>query len=253
MLILLFLIALALLAAVVVYLNPKIVAWPFNLLVSLLEPSKTRQVYFTDEEKEALFPLSKTLEQNWREIALDIRAQNATKNIYSEWERQEPEFWSDWSTINLRLFGIDNPKAEQLNPTLWRLIKDEPSISTALISILKPGKKIKPHVGPYQGVLRYHLGLQIPKKSNSHIVLDNEKYYWEQGQGKLFNECHLHWVDNPSRDLDGEEIKEDRIVLFLDVNRNFQSRILNQSNKINLKLACIAVKVRNLISKTFKE
>ena len=32
---------------------------------------------------------------------------------------------------------------------------------TAFFSILAPGKHIPPHRGPYKGLLRYHLGLQV--------------------------------------------------------------------------------------------
>ena len=212
--------------------HPKIAARPFNRMVSLLEPDKARADFLPCQD----FPYGRVLEKSWREIRDDLRSESLG-NIYAQWESQKEEFWEGWRTTTLRLFGQDHPRAQELNPTLWNLVKDHPEIDTVLISRLKPGKKIPEHRGPYQGLMRYHLGLQIPENTDSHIVLNGVKYNWSNGEGQLFNECHKHHVDNPAFDRDGRAVKEDRIILFLDVVRPFRSPWLNKLNQFQLKMA----------------
>jgi len=65
-----------------------------------------------------------------------------------------------------------------INPTIpktYELIKDMNNIKTAFFSILPPGKHIKAHFGPFKGVLRYHLALQIPQNKDECYILVNEK------------------------------------------------------------------------------
>ena len=44
-----------------------------------------------------------------------------------------------------------------------------------MFSILEPGKHLPPHRGPYNGVLRLHLGLIVPEpREQLGIRVDNE-------------------------------------------------------------------------------
>ena len=43
-------------------------------------------------------------------------------------------------------------------PDTWRLVQKIPGLKTAMFSIFEPGKHLPPHRGPYNGVLRLHLG-----------------------------------------------------------------------------------------------
>ena len=92
-----------------------------------------------------------------------------------------------------------------------------------MISILPPGKKIPVHVGPYKGVLRYHLGLKIPKDiNNCFIVVNKKKYCWEEGKDVLFDDTLEHYVENNTN--------ETRVILFLDIKLNFNNILLNSIN-----------------------
>lgn len=218
--------------------DPKSVAKPFNRMVRRLEPEAIEELYldtYTD-----IFPASGELESCWQdirdEVSRYIKSESKKGCIYSKVERQPDKFWEGWNTNTLRVFGQDSPNAPKISPTLWRIIKNNKCINTALISRLEPGKTIEPHDGPYQGVLRYHLGLHIPQNSGSHISLNDAKYEWKNGEGKMFNECHTHYVINPSEDKNGHPIKEERVVLFLDIKRKFKSPVLNLLNDVSLGL-----------------
>ncbi len=102
----------------------------------------------------------------------------------------------------------------------WQLIRSEldalleqvPGMMTAFFSILAPGKYIPDHRGPFNGVLRYHLGLKVPEPAEQcRIRVADEYAHWEEGESLLFDDTYRHEVWN---DTDGE-----RAVLFMDVRR----------------------------------
>ena len=85
-------------------------------------------------------------------------------------------------------------------------------MTTAMFSILSPGKHIDAHRGPYRGVLRYHLGLRIPEPAEaSGISVGGEIRHWAEGSSLLFDDGYEHFAWN---DTDGV-----RVVLFMDVLR----------------------------------
>ena len=82
-----------------------------------------------------------------------------------------------------------------------------------MFSILDPDVNIPPHYGYYKGYLRYHLGIIIPQEEGKSpfIVCGGEKYYWKNGEGVMFDDMYLHYVENPTSKM--------RVVLFIDVLR----------------------------------
>jgi hypothetical protein len=52
-------------------------------------------------------------------------------------------------------------------PETARLLRKIPGLTMAFFSVLAPKAHIRPHRGPYKGLLRYHLGLMIPHPSSS--------------------------------------------------------------------------------------
>ena len=56
-------------------------------------------------------------------------------------------------------------------------------MTTAMFSILSPRKHILDHRGPYKGVLRYHLGLIVPKDAEACRIRVGEDFrHWEAGK-----------------------------------------------------------------------
>jgi beta-hydroxylase len=97
----------------------------------------------------------------------------------------------------------------------------------AFFSVLEPGAKLSPHVGIYKGVIRYHLGLKVPKEFHKCFInVDGKNLYWEEGKDIMFDDMFTHYVEN--------DTNEERIVLFLDIKRDFNNIFLNSLNTILL-------------------
>lgn len=119
----------------------------------------------------------------------------------------------DWKVYAfLCAYGKWNETAAIYSPKTAALLKKIPGIRTAFFSILEPGKQIPAHTGPYRGVLRVHLGVDIPTDSqNCTITVGAETRCWQQGKCLVFDDGYLHHVYNNT--------SEQRVVLFLDVER----------------------------------
>jgi beta-hydroxylase len=80
------------------------------------------------------------------------------------------------------------------------------------------GKEIMPHHGPYDGLLRYQLALDIPDQGNElgecYLHVGGERYYWTEGKGIMFDEANLHGAVNTTA--------KSRMVLLIDLERPYQ-------------------------------
>jgi beta-hydroxylase len=114
-----------------------------------------------------------------------------------------------WKTYFLHYYGYRLPKAERECPETVAALKRIPGLQFAMFSILAPGKHIKPHKGPYAGVLRYHLGVDVPE--GCVIRIDDERRSWRNGTSLVFDDSFEHEVWNRS--------DRPRCVLFVDVER----------------------------------
>jgi beta-hydroxylase len=131
-----------------------------------------------------------------------------------------------WEVLFLKIYNKETNKIKYF-PKTYNLISKIPGCSLVMFSILPPGKKLEPHYGPYKGVLRYHLGLIIPKKYDDCYLLVNEKKYnWKEGEDVMFDDTFLHSVENNT--------DETRVVLFLDIKRNFNNLLLDNFNSFLL-------------------
>ena len=117
-----------------------------------------------------------------------------------------------WRTILLKKQGKLTEMAKNY-PILSKLLEND-MIHNGMFSILDGNVNIPPHTGYYKGYLRYHLGIIIPKENDKSpfIVCGGQKYYWKEGEGVLFDDMFLHYVENPTNSM--------RVVLFLDILRN---------------------------------
>eukprot|EP01083_Nonionella_stella_P086597 240697_1 len=139
-----------------------------------------------------------------------------------------------WPTVNLRVYGLDTEIAKYFPKTMELVNGSDMWLSHVMFSILKPNKFIPRHRGPYRGVFRYHLSLEIPPYTNAA----NELYLavwpntssvdfwdpmkvppsepvlvsWKNGSDFLFDDTCVHEVINYT--------KQRRIILFMDVERH---------------------------------
>ena len=119
---------------------------------------------------------------------------------------------NDWKTFLLKAYKKPIAKNAALCPFTAAFISKYPFIYTTWFSILEAGKTIPIHRGPYNGILRYHLALVVPKDAdNCYIKVGNDIKHWQEGKSLLFDDTHLHAVWNNTN--------ERRVVLFVDVER----------------------------------
>jgi beta-hydroxylase len=78
-----------------------------------------------------------------------------------------------------------------------------------MFSILAPGKHVPAHRGPYNGVLRYHLGVDVP--DGCEIRIADQRRRWRDGASLVFDDSFDHEVRNNST--------KPRCVVFADVER----------------------------------
>ena len=118
----------------------------------------------------------------------------------------------NWKTFFFFAYGISAPGNCQRCPRTAELLKKVPGAKTAFFSILAPHAHIPPHCGPYKGVIRYHLGLVVPKPEDScRLRVEDSVRHWEEGKSLLFDDTFQHEAWNDS--------DQTRVVLFMDVLR----------------------------------
>jgi aspartyl/asparaginyl beta-hydroxylase (cupin superfamily) len=150
-----------------------------------------------------------------------------------------------WEVLFLRVYNKDTSKIKYF-PKTYSLISKIPGCSLAMFSVLHPGKIIPPHEGPYKGVLRYHLALITPKDHTKCEILVNQiPYNWKEGSDVLFDDTFLHSVKNESN--------ETRVVLFLDVKKEFNNIFLDSLNSTVLYFSQFHETVNNIITNTDKD
>ncbi|XWV24487.1 mg19 protein [Tupanvirus deep ocean] len=142
-----------------------------------------------------------------------------------------------WKTLYLRIFG-KNTKVADFFPITMSLINMCPC-TLAHFSVLGPRAKLTPHVGIYKGVLRYHLGLIVPKEWNECFInVNGINLYWTEGNDIMFDDMFMHHVENNT--------DETRVILFLDIKRDFKNPFVNLVNDFFLKF----VKSNDILDKT---
>lgn len=114
-----------------------------------------------------------------------------------------------WKTFFFWGYGTEIEENCRKCPKTAEALRNIPGLKTAMFSILSPHKHVPPHRGPYNGVLRYHLGLQIPGDGKQcRIRVGDDIHAWKEGQSVVFDDSFDHEAWN-----DTDEV---RVVLFVD-------------------------------------
>ncbi len=162
----------------------------------------------------AVFPWAAEVEREWhliRDELLQVLERKEELPNFHEITSEVETITTDnnWKTFFLYGYGVKAEGNCARCPNTDRLLKKIPGMKTAMFSILSPGKHIPAHRGPYNGVLRYHLGLIVPEpKEQCRIRVADQICHWEEGKGLLFDDSFDHEVWN---DTNGT-----RVVLFVD-------------------------------------
>jgi beta-hydroxylase len=105
-----------------------------------------------------------------------------------------------------------------------------------MFSIFEPGKQLPPHRGPYNGVLRLHLGLKVPlPRDSAAIRIATDLHAWEEGRALIFDDAYEHEAWNHA--------DEPRVVLFVDFLKplRFPANVIN---RLLLRLALFSPYIR---------
>jgi beta-hydroxylase len=119
-------------------------------------------------------------------------------------------------------FGVPSEQNIRRCPETWRIVQKIPGLKTAMFSIFEPGKHLPAHRGPYNGVLRLHLGLIVPEpREKIAIRVGSQVCHWEEGRALIFDDAYEHeaWNHSPHT----------RVVLFVDFVKplRFPARFVN--------------------------
>jgi ornithine lipid ester-linked acyl 2-hydroxylase len=135
-----------------------------------------------------------------------------------------------WKTFFLVGFGEPSRRNIEACPKTWVAVQKIPGLKTAMFSIFDPGKHLKPHRGPYNGVLRLHLGLIVPEPHDLLAIrVDRQVCQWQEGKVLIFDDAYEHeaWNHTPRT----------RVVLFVD----FVKPLRMPARLINAALMKLAV------------
>lgn len=184
----------------------------YNYIIRMTHPSHT---HYSDSK---MFSSTKILEENFEIIkkeALEVYTKNKTlkmKDIGNTFFDSIDDQPNKWKVYVIKWYDKIQNNALQNCPQTSKIISQLSDVHIAMFSILEPGKIITPHKGASTGCLRYHLGLKIPKdKSNCYIIVNGEKFIWNEGEGLIFDDTYVHSVYNNTN--------EPRIILFVDIER----------------------------------
>lgn len=160
------------------------------------------------------FPWALRLESRWQlirgELENVLKRKDELPNFQDIARDVQPIQNDDnWKTFFLVAYGLRSERNCALCPETAKALEYVDGLVTAFFSILSPGKHIPPHRGPYNGVLRYHLGLVVPQLQSACRIRIHDRFYnWTQGESLIFDDSFNHevWNDTP----------ETRVVLFID-------------------------------------
>jgi beta-hydroxylase len=162
----------------------------------------------------AVFPWTREVEREWRAIRAELERVLMRKDDlpgFHEISSDVSTISQDrgWKTFILAGYGFKSDANIKLCPDTWRVCQKIPGLITVMFSILEPGKHLPPHRGPYNGVLRLHLGLIVPEpREQLGIRVEKEIYRWKDGEAVVFDDAYEHeaWNRTPHT----------RVVLFVD-------------------------------------
>ncbi len=160
----------------------------------------------------ALFPWGAGLERQWPAIRAELDRLLERREELPSISDISPDAQTistdrGWKTFILTGYGFTSKPNIRLCPQTWRAVQGIPGLTTAMFSIFEPGKRLPPHRGPYNGVLRLHLGLLVPP-GRVGIRIGDQACHWKEGEVLIFDDAFNHEAWNDSDAI--------RVVLFVD-------------------------------------
>ncbi|MBS0535777.1 MAG: aspartyl/asparaginyl beta-hydroxylase domain-containing protein [Proteobacteria bacterium] len=183
----------------------------------------------------AVFPWAKEIEKEWPAIRAELDKVLTRKDElpgFHELATDVATISQDrgWKTFLLAGYGFKSENNIKQCPETWRICQKIPGLITVMFSIFEPNKHLPPHRGPYNGVLRLHLGLIVPEpREQLGIRVEKDVYRWKEGEAVIFDDAFEHEAWNNT--------DKTRVVLFVD----FRKPLAFPANLINWLLLNVAV------------
>ena len=138
-----------------------------------------------------------------------------------------------WRTVNLYTYGIRYPENCAKFPEVDRIVCSIPGMTMAQVAILEPGVRIKAHLGDTSGIIRTHLGIQIPGQlPDIGMRIGRKEICWEEGKTFSFCIVHRHFAWNSTEGY--------RIALVVDtIHPDYKDR---RNEICSMTMATIALK-----------
>jgi beta-hydroxylase len=162
----------------------------------------------------ATFPWAADIEKEWTLIRAELDRVLTRKDELPGFHEILNEVRTistdrNWKTFVLYGYGSVSEEGVRACPETWRILQKIPGLKAAMFSIFEPGKHLKPHRGPYNGVLRLHLGLKVPEPRDKIAIRVLDRVcHWDEGKVLIFDDAYEHEAWNHSDDT--------RVVLFVD-------------------------------------
>jgi ornithine lipid ester-linked acyl 2-hydroxylase len=162
----------------------------------------------------ATFPWARQIEREWRAIRAELDRILVRKDDLPGFHEISTDVLTTsqdkgWKTYLLTGYGVSSAANIAACSETWRICRAIPGLTTVMFSILEPGKRLPPHRGPYNGVLRLHLGLIVPEPRGAlGIRVGSQVYRWHEGEVVIFDDAYEHEAWN--------DTAETRVVLFVD-------------------------------------
>jgi beta-hydroxylase len=175
-----------------------------------------------------VFPWAAEVEHDWPLIRAELDRILTRKDDLPAFHEISGEVRSistdrNWKTFLICAYGLKSQEAIRACPETWRVLQKIPGLKTAMFSIFEPGKHLPAHRGPYNGVLRLHLGLIVPQAQPGSVAIRiaDRTCEWHEGRALIFDDAFEHEAWNHS---DGV-----RVVLFVDFVKplRFPAKLVN--------------------------
>ena len=171
---------------------------------------------------ESYFPEGRRFANAWpqlRDEALRVAADLERVPRFHELMPEQAEISAndgrDWRMLVLKAYGTSLPRNSSRCPVLARIVASSPDVLSAALSFLAPGKHVPEHRGPFRGVIRFYMGLSVPKADDGRpaavLTIDHQEHRVGNGECVLWDDTFPHEVLNR-----GDQV---RIALLLDIRR----------------------------------
>jgi len=198
-------------------------------------------------DAEAYFPAAGRFAAAWGEIrdeAQRVAARLQSVPRFHEFMHEQEAISAnddrDWRIFVLKAYGVELAQNMAACPRLAALVIGTPGILSASISFMAPRKHIPAHRGPFRGVIRFYLGLSVPRRADGSpaavLTVDGKEYRVGDGEWLLWDDTYRHEALNESDRV--------RSVLLLDVWRRDMPLDMNLFSRALIAAAGLGARAR---------